>query len=266
MQKQFFLKILLCLCITNLIASNTFAALHVNIDKSKQQKHLARKIVLPTDDKFKLTADYYSGEKTAGGVLLLHDCNATRKANTKLAILLAKAGLHVFNLDFRGYGDSKTDRVSQVKIRKSAKNIKAYQNAMTSLTSFWPKDTLLAFQWLRNKVDRNKQIAIVSYGCSINYAISVAEKIHVNGLVLVTPVMDYSDKERYKNLTDIASYFINSAHQLESYKTSMELFEWSGSRNSKMQIFKGDRKGHSLVRSQKGLLEDISRWLQYILK
>lgn len=237
-----------------------------NSKEKETAKIKAIKTTLITSDKFKLIADYYPGETLKGGVLLLQDCNADRHSYKHLAEKLMMSGLHVLNLDFRGYGDSKTEKVSQLLIRKKAKNIREYQTAMTSLTSFWKGDSLLAFQWLRNKVDKSKQIAIVSAGCSANYAVTLAEKMHINSFVFITPDMDFSDKERYKNVPDSSSYFISSAHQMESYKTAQELFEWNGARNSKVQIFKDKRSGHSLLQHQTGLAEDITYWLSQNLK
>ena len=196
----------------------------------------------------------------------MHDCNADRRSYKHLAEKLAMSGLHVLNLDFRGFGESTTEKVSQLLIRKKAKNIRAYQTSMASLTSFWKKDSFLASQWLRKRVDNSKQIAVISTGCSVNYAVNVAEKMHVNSFVFIAPEMDYGDKERYKNLPDSSSYFISSAHQLASYKISEELFAWNGASNTKLQIFKDKRNGHTLLHHQIGLTEDITNWLSRNLK
>ncbi len=241
-------------------------ALAQRVKVEQNEKPASQKVSILAADKFVLFGDFYQGEKFKGGVLLLHDCNAQRSVYKQQAQLLAAAGLNVLTLDFRGYGESRSVDFSQQKIRKSAKNILAYQTKIAALFSYWASDSLTAFRWLRNKVDNNKQIAIVSSGCSVNYAVAIAEIMHVNSLVMITPQMDHNQKERYKNLADTATYFISSAHQIESYKTAKELFEWSGARGSKMQIFKGSHVGHSLVRHQKGLVNDISQWLCYNLK
>ena len=254
------IKLSVIMCCYILITPSTWA------QNSPNKKIVPSKATLITSDKFKLIADYYAGDTLKGGVLLLHDCNADRRSYKNLAIKLAMSGLHVLNLDFRGYGESTTDNVSQLLIRKKAKNILAYKTAMTSLTSFWKDDSSLALQWLRNKVNNSKQIAIVSVGCSVNYAINAAEKMHINSFVLITPKMDYSDKERYKNMPDAPSYFVSSSHQLESYKTAQELYQWNGDHKTKLQLFKDKRNGHALLNYQIGLAEDITHWLTRNLK
>ncbi len=220
------------------------------------------KVAINTLDKFKLNGHYYLGEQHSGGVLLLHGCNANQQAYQPLIRLLKKTNLHILSYDFRGYGESQSKRFSQAQLRKSADNMLAYQTAMTTLTAYWQSDALTAFEWLRKKVAKNKQIAIVSVGCASKYAVGIAENMHVDSLIIVTPEMDHNDKEHYKNLADKPTYFISTMHQLASYKTAKELFEWNGSLRSKMQLFKGSYIDHNLIKKQKGLIYDMTRWLK----
>jgi alpha/beta superfamily hydrolase len=267
MLKTFVVKFLLLAVSFSLLITTAIAQMPQATTKTKKTLN---EVTLLTDGTLKLVGDYYQGKKIknkfSGGVLLLHDCNANRSVYKHLASVLSAAGLHVLSLDFRGYGGSQNEAFSQVKIRRAAKNIQAYQAAIAGLNAYWEKDTLAAFNWLRNKVNNRKQIAVVSVGCSASYAVAIAEKMHVNSLVMVTPTMTYSAKERYKNLADSPTYFISAIHQVESYKIAHELFLWSGSRRSKMQTFKDNSIGHILMRHQKGLDEDIARWLQQNLK
>jgi esterase/lipase len=219
-----------------------------------------------TKDKFALKGHYYAGNIHNGGVLLLHGCNANQSDYQVLAKLLNTAKLHVLSFDFRGYGESQNNQFSQPQLRKKAKNILAYQSALTSLSAYWKNDALSAFNWLRNKVDKTKQIAIVSVGCASRYAVTIAENMSINSLIMVTPIMDYSDKEHYKNLADKPTYFVSAIPQASSYETAKELFNWNGSTSSKMQLFKDNRVDHSLLKHQKGLIEDMVLWLSYNLR
>lgn len=78
---------------------------------------------------------------------------------------------------------------------------------------------------------------------------------------MITPQMTYTDKERYKNLIDIPSYFITSSHHAEGYNATQELFSWNGSTKSKMQIFKGDRYDYHLITREQSLINDIAHWI-----
>jgi dienelactone hydrolase len=223
---------------------------------------LEQKISFLTEDKFVVGANYYPGVLSGGGVLLLHDCLRDSKSYAKLAQTLASYGVHTLALDFRGFGVSVSDAFSVKKIKSRRKNLASYKNEMAALTAYWDEDASAAFAYLRNKVDKKKQIAIVGSGCSATQVVGIAEKMHVNSMVLITPKMSYGDKERYKNLLDYPSYFISSAQHTETNAIATELFEWNGSSKSKMQIFKGDRLDFSLLRSSRYLEDDIALWLK----
>ena len=213
-------------------------------------------------DGFLLGGGYFAGAPSAAGVLILHDCSGNGKSYALLGEKLAMNGLHTLSLDLRGYGASETDEFSSLKIKSQSKGIVAYQDAVAGLTSYWSRDVLTAYNYLRTKVNKRKEIAIVTSGCSSNYAVSLAEKMHLNSMVLITPLMSIGDKERYKNLNDIPSYFISSTHHFDSHQTAKELFEWNGAKSSKAQIFKGNRVDSALLRSHKHVIDDIALWLK----
>jgi len=213
------------------------------------------------DDDFLLTADYYAGEKRSGGVIVLHDCKSDRSRYSWLANGLFQQGLHTLVLDLRGYGESVSSAFSREIIKNNATDIIGYQSEMALLTTYWQDDLIAAYQFLRSKVDKNQGIAIITSGCSSAYGVALAEKILLHAMVMITPKMTYADKERYKNLVDIPSYFITSSHHADSYQVAHELFSWNGSKKSKLQIFKGDRYNYHLIAREKQLINDIAHWL-----
>ncbi|MGL1957678.1 MAG: hypothetical protein OCD00_10220 [Colwellia sp.] len=217
-----------------------------------------------SDENFMLAADYYQGKKDSSGVIVLHDCQHSRVSYTQLSKSIAEQGLHVLSVDFRGYGESISEHFSQKKIKKQATDIVSYQNEISFLTSFWQEDLLSSYHYLLSKMDKHQTTSIIASGCSASYAVALAEKFHLKSLVMITPEMTYGDKERYKNLIDIPSYFINSSYHVETYSTVKELFAWNGSSYSKMQIFKGNNTNVSLLKIHKGLNKDISQWLKSI--
>lgn len=222
-------------------------------------------------NQFYLTADYRhfpekADAKHMGGVIVLHDCKASRKKYKSLTVSLAEQGLHTLTLDFRGYGTSVAPGFSHKEIKKHSNNIVAYQNEMAVLSSYWADDLLAAFNFLRTKVDKSKRISVVASGCSGAYAITLAEKVQLRSLVLLTPEMTFGDRERYKNLIDIPTYFISSAQHAVTYSAIQELFDWNGSERSKMQVLKGDRLDAQLLRSNKYLVNDIALWLKQTLR
>lgn len=227
-----------------------------SISNAQQVKFKAR-----ADEDFLLAADYYTGAKRSGGVIVLHNCKSDRSRYSVIANALFLQGLHVLALDLRGYGGSVSPAFSREIIKQNATDIVGYQSEMALLTTYWQEDLMASYQFLREKVDKKQGVAIVTSGCSSAYGVALAEKILLNSIVMITPKMTYADKERYKNLIDIPSYFITSSHHADSYKSAQELFAWNGSKKSKMQIFKGGRYDYHLLAREKSLINDIAQWV-----
>jgi len=224
-----------------------------------------------SDHDFLLSADYrffpeMASAKNMPGVIVLHDCHSQRNKYKKLSESIAELGLHTLSLDFRGYGNSIAEGYSELEVKKHATDIVSYQNEVAVLRSYWLEDLVAAYEYLRKKVDNTKGISIVASGCAGAYAVELAEQRHLHSMVLLTPEMSYADKERYKNLIDIPSYFISSAQHAMSYATAEELFAWSGARHSKLQVYKGDKLNYQVINSHKYLVNDIALWLKSTLR
>ncbi len=214
------------------------------------------------DDDFLLFADYFSAEKRSGGAIVLHDCDRDRRSYRAIADTLAQQGLHTLLVDLRGYGDSVSQVYSREAIKLKVSDIVSYQSEMALIKANWPDDLLAMYQFLSKRVGKNKGIAVIASGCSASYTVALAEKISLNSMVMITPQMSYSDKERYKNLVDTPSYFITSSQHQESVGVAHELFNWNGAKRSKMQIFKGTAYGNQLISRNKGLINDIALWVK----
>ncbi len=258
---------LILLLVSLMFSANTFA-----YEKAKVPESIAEgasqlvQIKARADDDFLLFADYYKGGKRSGGVIVLHDCKNDRRSYNAIAKSIAEQGLHTLLVDLRGYGDSISPEYSREEAKNKSRNIVSYQSEMALITANWADDLLAIHQFLARKIDKSKGIAVVASGCSGAYVVSLAEKIHLNSMVLITPEMAYNDKEHYKTLVDIPSYFITSSHHPDSYETSQELFAWNGDKQSKIQIFKGTYYGKQLISRQRYLVNDIAFWLKFNLR
>ncbi|MDP7592106.1 MAG: hypothetical protein QF552_05300 [Litorilituus sp.] len=240
-------------------------AVHVNAQQAIENVEiLTQPVKIKTGDEHDLllAGDYYLGKKRSGGVIVLHDCHNDRRSYKKIASSLAEQGLHALLLDFRGYGESIAEGFSRKQIKKKSVNIVEYQSEMALLTTYWQDDLLAAYQFLRSKLEGNQGISIVASGCGSIHAVALAEKILLNSMVIITPKMSYNDKERYKNLIDIPSYFVTSYHHQESYQIAQELFAWNGDKRSKIQTFKGDSYAYRLIARKKDLIKDIAHWIK----
>jgi esterase/lipase len=225
----------------------------------------AQKIQFISDDEILLAGNYFLGAPEGDGVLLLHDCAFSSESYLQLGELLAKQGLNTLALDFRGFGESASERFSHDAIKLKSKDITSYQDEMAQLTSYWEKDVLFAYQYLRNEIGNERNISVVSSGCSAIQAVSLAEKVRIHSFVMLSPIMNYMEKDHYKNLIDIPVYFVSSAHHADSFLTAQELYAWNGDSRSTAQVFKGVRKGHGLLRKNNHLAHNIALWLSDIL-
>jgi pimeloyl-ACP methyl ester carboxylesterase len=66
----------------------------------------AQDLSVVAGDGARLGATWYSAGKPGPGMLLLHQCNMDRQAWTELGAALARRGVHVLAIDYRGYGTS----------------------------------------------------------------------------------------------------------------------------------------------------------------
>lgn len=222
----------------------------------------ANSIKFAVDEDFSLSGDFYLGETLGAGALLLHDCSHSSKSYSVLGELLAEQGINALAIDFRGYGESTSELFSHKALKQKVKNIVSYQAEVAMLTSYWENDVLHAYNYLRSKIGNEQPISIVASGCAVNEAVQLADKMRVNSFVILSPIMDYMEKERYKNLIDIPAYFVSSAHHSDSFLTAQELFSWNGDSRSTTQVFKGVNQGHSLLRRNKFLAQNLATWLR----
>lgn len=226
----------------------------------------ANPVKFAVDDDFSLSGNFYLGDPLGAGVLLLHDCSHSSKSYSVLGELLAEQGINALAIDFRGYGESTSELFSHKIMKHKVKNIVSYQAEVAMLRSYWEKDVLYAYNYLRSKIGNEQPISIVASGCAVNEAVQIADKMRVNSFVILSPIMDYMEKENYKNLIDIPAYFVSSAHHSDSFLTAQELFSWNGDSRSTTQVFKGVNQGHTLLSRNKFLAKNLATWLRGTMK
>lgn len=231
-------------------------------DKPKEPDNLVK---FKTQDELLLAGYYYSGAEQSPGVLLLHDCAHDGSSFVPLAKALSAIGIHALALDLRGYGYSSNVIYSHDIIKKTSKDLNMYQSEVVRITSFWESDLIAAYKYMQTKIGKEQPISVVSTGCTASQAVYLAEKIRIRSFVMITPIVSYMDKEKYKNLIDIPVYFLSSAHHANSYQIAKELFEWNGDNSSTIQILKGNDFGHNLFYDKPYLIDNIAIWLKKTL-
>jgi hypothetical protein len=232
----------------------------VDIDEVENKESI-NLIRFPGVDGFLLSGQYFPSKTESSAVLLLHDCSHNSQTYLHINTLLSDLGLHVLALDMRGFGASSSEDFSHAKIKRNAKDMASYQSALSSITSFWPSDILSAYQYLRSRMSKTSNIAVVSAGCTAIEAVNLAANMRISSFVMITPELNYLQKEQYKNLIDIPVYFVGSIYHVQTYQSIKELFDWNGNKNSTLQSFKGNYSGNYLLRSKPYLGKNIAFWL-----
>lgn len=210
---------------------------------------------------FSLNAYYFQATNSKGGALILHDCNENTAPYLHLAKTLQQQHIDAVLLELRGFGSSTSEKYSHKEIKKTSKDIITYQQNVALLNAYWGDDALLAYNALREKLGNERPISVISSGCTAYTAVQLAEKMHIQAAVYIAPQMDFMAKERYKNLIDIPTYFLGSVHQTQSYQTALELFNWNGDSQTKVQLAKGSLHSSNFLAKDSGLFIDIADWL-----
>ena len=96
-----------------------------------------RDIDIKASDGVNLKGTYFSPPRSGPAMLLLHQCNMDRHAWDSLAADLAGAGIHVLTLDYRGYGESGGDKLTDAAQRRAVVQEK------------WPGDVDAAYAYLQ---------------------------------------------------------------------------------------------------------------------
>ena len=258
-------KISILKCVLCLLAFGVTQQLAAQSLMVKSEASSSNMVEVSAVDQFKLSAKLNVGSATAGGVLLLHDCQHVSKDFQGLYSALVKQGLFVLALDLRGFGASQNEDYSHKNIRINADDIVSYQGQLAALMLNWQNDVYLAYQYLQRTMKNTQGISVVTSGCSSNQAIYLAQKTALKSVVMLSPELSIDDKEQFKHLADMPIYLLSAKYLTEAMLNAQELFEWSGDSHSVLQTFKGNDSSFYLLKKQTYLNENIAIWLNSTL-
>ncbi|PKG82116.1 alpha/beta hydrolase [Colwellia sp. 75C3] len=225
---------------------------------------LAADLILISPDKFNLKADYYQGQNNEKNlnkraVLMLHQCNYNRTMYNHIGEQLAQQGIHALSLDFRGFGESVSDEFNVAKIRQLPQAERG--QAWTKMSSHWPEDVQLAFDYLKDKVGNRGQVGIIGASCGGSQAITLAEKENISAISFFSSSQRDKNIVRYgKTLVEKPTLIIASEDDGRTFTSAQQLFSTAKHPNSKMISYKGSMHGYPLLDSDKQLTKTIVAW------
>lgn len=228
----------------------------------------AAETTLITPDKFSLKADYYQAQqlvnKTAQshskrGVLMLHQCNYNRTMYNTIGEQLAQRGIHALSIDFRGFGESINAKYSVDKVRALPQDQR--REAWSNMSSHWPSDVKVAFDYLQDKMGKNGTVGIIGASCGGSQAITLAEKENISAISFFSSSQSDKNITRYdKTLKEKPSLIIASENDGSTFTSAQQIFQTAKHANSKMISYKGSEHGYPLLDSDKGLATSIVTW------
>ncbi|KGJ86849.1 alpha/beta hydrolase [Colwellia psychrerythraea] len=224
----------------------------------------AADITLTTSDKFSLKGDYYQGKtvkqnSTNHAVLMLHQCNYNRTMYNNIGEQLAQRGIHALSIDFRGFGESVNNIFNVKNLRKLPKEER--NKAWSNMSSHWPDDVQLAFDYLTEKVGDQGKVGIIGASCGGSQAITLAEKENISAIGFFSSSQSDKNIARYnKVLATKPTLIIASQDDGRTFTSAGQLFITAKHANSKMISYKGSKHGYPLLDSDKQLAQTIVAW------
>jgi dienelactone hydrolase len=226
----------------------------------------ASELTLTTEKGFELKASYYQSNKTSNrAVLLLHQCNYNRTMYNDIGQQLANQGIHALSLDFRGFGESTSDKFNVEKIQELSKEERG--KAWQKMSTYWPGDVQLAYNHLKDKMSDKGIIGVVGASCGGSQAITLAENNPIKVIGFFSSGQRDENIARYKKvLADKPTLIIASEEDRGTYESAQKLFKATTNGSSKFIAYKGDAHGYPLLDTDTQLASYMVSWLHSQLK
>jgi len=223
----------------------------------------AEKINLKGKDGFDLYGNYSAAANDSSkGVLMLHQCNADKSMYNGLASKLAKSGIHSMSLDFRGFGDSITEELSIMKLRKKATSREHYFEMVNKLGlgTHRKSDVEIAYQYLINKLGNNAVVSFIGASCGGQEAIILAQKHKPASFIFFSSGMNAANLELFSHVSDVPALIIASQEDEFTFKSLNKMFLNAKSKDSRMLSYKGNGHGLPLFKQDTELENMMVQW------
>jgi len=225
----------------------------------------ANEVQLKGLDGFDIFIDYTAANKPGHkGVLMLHQCNADRSMYAGLAEKLANKGIGSVRLDFRGYGDSITDEIDILKLRKNATSREQYFKTMKKLGlgSHRQDDVEIAYQYLLKKLGKGAKIAYIGASCGGTQAVLLAQKHKPVSFIFFSAGMSQETQNLFAKVSAIPAFMIASQGDKGTYESISTIFSTAQSEQTRMLSYKGEAHGRPLFKKDTNLENNMAQWFE----
>jgi dienelactone hydrolase len=202
-------------------------------------------------DGLSLKGTYFSAGRQGPGMLLLHQCNMDRHAWDGLAEDLASNGFNVLAIDYRGYGQSGGEKITDPAQRRTA-------------MQKWPADVDAAFSFLtmQKGVDAAR-LAVGGASCGVTQSSDLATRHHeIRALMLLSGVA--SDDAKAYLAGNAAPPVFGAASQGDTgaAKGIQDAVAASKNKRSTVKIYAGTEHGVPMFAKNPELEPAIIAWLK----
>lgn len=203
-------------------------------------------------DGLSLKGTYYAPGKPGPAMLLLHQCNMDRHAWDGLAADLSAAGFHVLTVDYRGYGDSGGERLTDPAARRTQQQEK------------WPGDVDAAYAFLLAQPGVDKQRVVAGgASCGVTQASDLAARHHeIRALMLLSGSASDSARAYFTAAPSLAIFGSASEGDKNAAEGIRAAVAASKHPKSELKMFDGTEHGVPMFPKHPDLMPGIVGWLK----
>ena len=185
-------------------------------------------------------------------MLLLHQCNMDRHAWDALAADLAGAGIHVLALDYRGYGESGGEKITDQAQRREVMQQK------------WPSDVDAAYEYLMSQKGVDKaHVAAGGASCGVTQSSNLAAHHHeIKALMVLSGSATDATKAYIAETASLAVFGAASDADGSAAKSIKDIVEASKNPQSTVKIYSGSEHGVPMFAKNPDLEPMIVNWLR----
>jgi dienelactone hydrolase len=198
-----------------------------------------------------LKGSYFSPGRSGPGMILLHQCNMDRHAWDGLAQDLANAGFHVLTVDFRSYGQSGGEKLSDPAQRRAAVQEK------------WPGDVDATYAFLTGQkgVDKSR-LAAGGASCGVTQSSDLAARHHEIKALMLLSGQTTDAARAYITSSGLPVFGAASEGDTSAANGIREAVGASKNSHSTQKIYNGTEHGVPMFAKNPDLEPMIVMWLK----
>ncbi len=214
---------------------------------------LLTEVTFPTEDGWKIHGNLrvpQSGAENYPVVILLHSGLSDRYAYHELEVALARAGLAVLNIDWRGKGES-INKGKYFDLPKAERD-----------QGHFDIKAAVKFLAAQPGIDANR-IGVLGTVLGARYAMAaVAEEPRIKTAIVLTGYIPTAKEKEYLTTQKVPVLYVTSRGHSAVTQALTEIAQLTKDQGSELLIYDGGAIGYQLFKLDKNLAPRVVRWMQ----